>query len=377
MNLAFRDIRHKLGRFVLTCLGLSLLLGVVVTMAGIYRGLTADALALAKSIQADVWVVQAGTNGPFAETSRIPGDTREMIARIDGVVAAGSLTLQTMQIERNGRRLRLQVVGFEPGRPGGPVNQVAGREITRSHYELIADRQTGLAIGDRLEFGDDVYTVVGLTEGSVTFSGDSVVYMTLQDAQDLQFDLTPPEARREAARGAQQTNRDIVNAVVARISPNIPVEAIAADVRRWKHLSVLSEAEQELVLTTTVIERARQQLGLFMAVLTVVSAVIVALIVYTLTMDKLREIATLKLIGAPDRTIIGLIVQQALLMGVVGFVAGAALVSAAKDWFPRRVVLDPTDLGILFAVVVAVCLLASALGVRVAVRVDPARALAG
>jgi putative ABC transport system permease protein len=377
MNLAFRDIRYKFGRFVLTCLGLSLLLGVVVTMAGIYRGLTADALALAKSIQADVWVVQASTNGPFAETSRMPGETREMIARIDGVVAAGSLTLQTMQIERNGRRLRLQVVGFEPGRPGGPVNLVAGREITRSHYELIADRQTGLAIGDRLEFGDDVYTVVGLTEGSVTFSGDSVVYMTLRDAQDLQFDLTPPEARREAARGKQQSNRDIVNAVVARISPNIPVEAIAADVRRWKHLSVLSEAQQEAILTTTVIQRARQQLGLFMVVLTIVSAVIIALIVYTLTMEKLREIATLKLIGAPDRTIIGLIVQQALLMGVVGFVAGTTLVSAAKDWFPRRVVLEPTDLGILFSVVVVVCLLASALGVRVAVRVDPARALVG
>ena len=377
MNLAFRDIRHKLGRFVLTCLGLSLLMAVVVTMAGIYRGLTADALALARSIQADVWVVQAGTNGPFAETSRMPGGTREMIAGIDGVVAAGSLTLQTMQIERDGRRLRLQVVGFEPGRPGGPVNLVAGREITRSHYELIADRQTGLAIGDRLEFGGDVYTVVGLTKGSVTFSGDSVVYMALRDAQDLQFDLTPPEVRREAARGARPTNVNIVNAVVARISPNVPVEAIAADVRRWKHLSVLSEAEQEAILTTTVIQRARQQLRLFMAVLTIVSAVIIALIVYTLTMDKLREIATLKLIGAPDRAIIGLVVQQALLMGVVGFVAGAALVSAAKDWFPRRVVLDPTDLGILFAVVVVVCLLASTLGVRVAVRVDPVRALVG
>ena len=50
MNLAFRDIRYKFGRFVMTCLGLSLLLGVVVTMAGIYRRLTAAALALAKSI---------------------------------------------------------------------------------------------------------------------------------------------------------------------------------------------------------------------------------------------------------------------------------------------------------------------------------------
>ena len=42
MNLAWRDIRHQLGRFVLTCLGLSLLLAVVITMAGIYRGQTAD-----------------------------------------------------------------------------------------------------------------------------------------------------------------------------------------------------------------------------------------------------------------------------------------------------------------------------------------------
>jgi putative ABC transport system permease protein len=187
--------------------------------------------------------------------------------------------------------------------------------------------------------------VVGLTQGSVTLSGDSVVYMTLRDAQDLQFDVTPPEARREAARGARRANTDIVNAVVARVSPNISADAVAADVHRWKHLSVLSEAEQEAILTITVIERARRQLGLFMAVLTVVSAVIIALIVYTLPMDKLREIATLKLIGAPDRTIIGLIVQQSLLMGVISFIAGTALVSAAKDWFPRRVVMDPTDLG--------------------------------
>ena len=377
MNLAFRDIRHKPGRFVMTCLGLSLLLGVVMTMAGIYRGMLADALALPGSIQADLWVVQADTNGPFAESSRIPGDTREMIARIDGIVAAGSVTLQPVQIDRDGRRMKLEVVGFEPGRPGGPVNLAAGRNITRSHYELIADRKTGLALGDRLELGRDVYTVVGLTQGSVTASADPVIYMTLRDAQDLQFDLTPPEARREAARGTQRTNTDIVNAVVARISPNIPVEAVALDVRRWKHLSVLSGGEQEAILATVVIEHARHQLGLFMAVLTVVSAVIIALIIYTLTMDKLREIATLKLIGMPDRTIIGMILQQALLMGVVGFIAGAALVSAAKDRFPRRVVLEPTDLGILFGVVVVVCLLATVLAVRAAVRVDPAHALAG
>ena len=106
MNLAWRDIRHKFGRFVLTCLGLSLLLGVVITMAGIYRGQTADALALADAMNADLWVVEAGTQGPFAEASRIPGDVREIVARINGIAEAGSITMQNIQLERGDRRLR-------------------------------------------------------------------------------------------------------------------------------------------------------------------------------------------------------------------------------------------------------------------------------
>ncbi|MBX3575364.1 MAG: ABC transporter permease [Mesorhizobium sp.] len=377
MNLAFRDIRHKLGRFILTCLGLSLLLGVVVTMAGIYRGQTADALALLNATDADVWIVESGSQGPFAEASRVPGDTRELVARIYGVEEAGSLTLQTVQLLHNGRRLRIQIVGYEPGRPGAPAHLTDGRQITSSRFELIADRQTGLKVGERITLGRDNFTVVGLTSGVVTLSGDSVLYMALRDAQQLQFDLAPPAARKEAARGAQRSGTDFVNAVVARVSPNVPSAVIAAEIARWKHLSVLTGAQQETLLTRTVIERASRQIGLFMTVLTLVSAVIIALIVYTLTLDKTRDIATLKMIGAPDRTIIGLIVQQALLMGVSGFVIGTLLVYLFRGVFPRRIEMLPTDIAGLFVVVVVVCLAASALGVRVAVKVDPSRALAG
>ena len=45
MNLALKDIRHGLFRFVLTCFGLGLLMTVVLSMIGIYNGLVADALA--------------------------------------------------------------------------------------------------------------------------------------------------------------------------------------------------------------------------------------------------------------------------------------------------------------------------------------------
>ena len=377
MNLAFRDIRHTLGRFLLTCFGLSLLLGVVLSMIGIYRGLVDDALVLARSPDVDLWVVESGTRGPFAESSRIPGDIREAIARLHGVVAAGAVTYQSVEAQQLHGKLRLYVVGYEPGRPGGPRHLVAGRPITRSHYEMIADQRTGLRLGERLELGRDTFTVVGLTDGQVSSGGDPVVYITLLDSQTLQFELAPPALRREQARGTSAGSTDTVNVVLARVAPRVPAETLVDQVVRWKHLSAMTQAGQENILIRSVVAKARKQIGLFTGILLVVSTVIIALIVYTMTMDKLREIATLKLIGAPDRTIIGLIVQQALAMGIIGFGTGALLISQFKDYFPRRVILEPQDGLLLALIVLVVCVLASGLGVRLALKVDPATALGG
>ena len=148
MNLAYRDIRQNAGRFVLTCIGLGMLLGVVLAMIGIYRGLVVDALTLVRAPHADLWIVEADRRGPFAESSRIPGDTREAIERIHGVMTAGSVTYQSVDVARASGRLRFQIIGYEPGRPGGPEELVAGRPLARSHFEMVADRSTGLVPGD-------------------------------------------------------------------------------------------------------------------------------------------------------------------------------------------------------------------------------------
>jgi putative ABC transport system permease protein len=377
MNLAYRDIRHNAGRFALTCIGLGMLLGVVLAMIGIYRGLVADALTPVRSKDADLWIVEAESRGPFAEASSIPGDTREAIERLHGVEAAGSVTYFTADVTFAGRNLRFQIIGYEPGRPGGPNELIAGRPLARSHFEIVADRSTGLVPGDTLLLGRNRFTVTGVTAGEVTSGGDPVAYVSLRDSQKLQFDLAPPAARIEMARGASSESKDTVNAVIARIAPNVPVGEVAASVKRWKHLNAITRAEQETILTRSVVQRARQQIGLFTSILMTVSAVIIALIIYTMTMDKIREIATLKLIGAPNRTVTGMIVQQAIALGGTGFVIGAVLISSVKDYFPRRVLLLPED-GLAMAVIVlAVCLLASGLGVRLALTVDPAKALGG
>jgi putative ABC transport system permease protein len=202
-----------------------------------------------------------------------------------------------------------------------------------------------------------------------------VAFITLRDAQKLQFDLAPPAARVQLARGSQGTSTDTVNAVVARVAPTADLESVAESARRWRHLAALTQAEQERILAESLVDRARRQIGMFTSILLLVSAVIIALIIYTMTMEKLRQIAMLKLIGAPDRTIVGMIVQQALALGLTGFVFGALLIANIKDYFPRRVVLEPDNILALGGVVVLVCLIASALGVRAALKADPATAL--
>lgn len=403
MNLALRDIRHNLGRFLLTCLGLGLLLGVALAMVGIYGGVVEEALSLARGLRADLWVVEGGSRGPFAEASRIPGDVRESVARLPGVTAAGSLTFQTVEArhaggtggsetpseelvrerageagrQRIGAVLRLQVVGYEPDRPGGPPGILAGRGIGRGRLEMVLDRGAGVPLGAMVEMANIRYRVVGLSTRAVSTGGDPLAWITLRDSQDLQFRLNPPAARRAQQGGGGALPQDTVNAVIARISPHADPAAVAAEIRRWKHFAALTAAEQEQVLTRSVVDRARKQLGLFTTVLLLVSAVIVALIIYTLTMDKMREIATLKLIGAPDATIVALVMQQAMLLGAVSFAGGAALLLAVKDNFPRRVVLGPEEVAGFGLLVFGICLVASLLGVRYALRIEPAQALGG
>jgi putative ABC transport system permease protein len=255
---------------------------------------------------------------------------------------------------------------------------VEGRPIVRSRYETVADRRAGFALGEQIKLGRETFTVVGLTENMVASGGDPVIHVSLRDAQKLQFDLTPSAARRQFARApAAAGTTDTVNAVLVRLLPGVDAKHFADNIVRWKQLGALTQEEQEAVLSRSVIDRARRQIGMFTTLLLIVSTVIVGLIVYTMTIDKKKSIATLKLIGAPDRRIVGLIVQQSLAMGVIGFAAGAALINSAQSYFPRRLVLEPSDAAVLFCAVLLVCLLASAIGVRAALRIDPASALAG
>jgi putative ABC transport system permease protein len=131
------------------------------------------------------------------------------------------------------------------------------------------------------------------------------------------------------------------------------------------------------ILQAKLIATSARQIFMFLVILSVVSAAIVAFIIYTLTLGKIREIAVLKLIGTRNRTIAGMILQQALGLGVIGFVVGKTVATLWAPIFPKYVLLLPGDAARGFLVVVIICVLASLVAIRAALRVDPAEAIGG
>ena len=108
-------------------------------------------------------MVEGGTRGPFAERSRLSGDTREAVAAQWGVAAAGAVAYQNVEAQHEEIK-RLMVVGAEFARPGEAPKVLQGRPILRSRYEAVADQRAGLALGEQIKLGRDLFTVVGLTE---------------------------------------------------------------------------------------------------------------------------------------------------------------------------------------------------------------------
>jgi putative ABC transport system permease protein len=403
ISLAGRDILHAWGKFIFTGVGLGLLIGVTLTMAGVYRGMVEDGKVLLDNSGADLWVVQKDTLGPYAESSSIPDDLWRSIRTMPGVAEAANVTYLTMQVARRSHAgdqdVRAMVVGITAGgagTPGWPPQLVAGRQITRGHYEAVADIATGFQLGDVLKIRRNHYTLVGLTRRMVSSSGDPMVFIPLKDAQEAQFlkdnDAILMQRRRTEANPAfnrpgvpglldaviaSQTSNSSVNAVLVRIQPEFSQEDVAEPIRRWKRLTLYDRAQMESILVGKLIATSAKQIGMFLVILALVSAAIVAFIIYTLTMDKIREIAVLKLIGTRNRTIAGMILQQALVLGVIGFVVGKISATFAAPLFPKYVLLTPADSVLGFFAVLAICVLSSIVAIRMALKVDPAEAIGG
>ncbi len=403
MNLAVRDVGRHLARFLGTAAGVGLLLSVVVAMQGIYAGMVDDATILTRAMRADFWIVQRETRGPFAEASRLDPSIEQRAAAVPGVRRARAYTYQLIQRERGGEVLRLALIGLGwPDDTGQSLPLVKGRRLGQPHGEIIVDASLKLDVGETLDLADETYTIVGLTRNALTSGGDSVAFLSVADSHLVSYDQ-PPEAtllERErvidrlrntdlgrAQPGLEDLFKDPRFRAPALSSPPLAAVIVEVDLQRsmevrstiehWGDVAVFSQAEEETLLLEGVVQRARMQIGLFTIILTLSAIAVITMVMYNLTLEKTHDLAILKLMGAPRWRLAGLVLQQAWLLGALGYALAYSIGALFYPQFPRRVLItDAISVTAPIATMVVVTL-ASILGLNHVMRIDPARALEG
>jgi len=397
MDLAIKDVQRHLGKFIATIIGVGTLFAIVLIMNGIFAGNTADGVWLIENTDTDLWVVERDRGGPFNEPSRLSEDTYRSVAATPGVLLASPWITYGVQREVRGKERQFTIIGYDVfGGLGGPGRIVAGRRIERAHYEMVADGKLGVVLGERVHLGWHDYTVVGLTKGAVDFGGNPLVYLALADAQEVlyQQDSRALEATRaaslrriEAAGNTPEqarrllplvsSNSDTISAVLVRLRPGTDPAQVIGHIRDWLYFNVYTSAQERELMLAGRLKIMAAILGLFRALLVAVSIIIIALLIYVLTMEKIKAIATLKLMGADNWVIVRLILEQSLVITVTAFVFAYVLVELTHERFPRTLVLLPHETVITFAVIFAGGLLASLLGIVQALRTPPSLALGG
>jgi len=397
MDLAVKDIRRHLGKFFATIIGVGLLLTIVLVMNGIYQGNIADGVWLIENTATDLWVVERGRGGPFNESSRIPLDAYKSLAATPGVGRASPFIVYAAQREVGGANQQFTIIGYDVfDGLGGPGRIVRGRAIRAPHYEMVADVKLGLELGDRVRLGQHDYAVVGVTREAVDSGGNPLVYLSLADAQEVQFQqdsqalvaaraaslkrleragYTPEQAAKLLPLLSGST--DTINAVLVRLAPGADPQAVGRHIRDWLYFNVYTTDEERELMLEGRLRRMSAVLGLFRSLLVIVSIVIIALIVYVLTIEKIRSIATLKLIGAPNWVIVRLIMEQSMAITLASFAFAWLASGLVEPRFPRTLVFLPQETLVTFLVMLAGGVAASLMAIWHALRTPPQVALGG
>jgi len=398
MDLAIYDLKLHRGRFIATVLGVGLLFTIVLAMNGLYRGNIAEGLALIKATNPDLWVVERYRGGPFNEQSTLPEFYHYSVKALPGVEKASPFIYYSVERPINDKSRHFSIIGYDVfGGLGGPRKIYAGRNIEQAHYEMVAHPKLGVHLGDRVPLGLHIYTVVGLTKEAVSSDGEPLVYLSLPDAQEVLYLRDSEEIRSQRERllqtlagqsylSANQTDKllpklqpdtHIINAVLVRLKPGTSRAAIARKIENWLYLSAFTTEEELQLMLKGRLASMTKQLLLFRTLLLLISVVIVSLVVYTFTMEKVRSIAVMKLIGAPNVVIIRMVLEQSLLLTVGAFLFGLTLIHNTYQLFPRTILLISGDDIITFLIALAGGILASILGLWEALKTEPAMALGG
>ncbi len=341
--LTLRDLQHRFSRVLVVTLLVALVLTLLYLMTGLINQLQNEPHDTVDVIGADYWTVADGVSGPFTSVSVLPfeGAAARGAGTEPAVVSRASL------VDGAGASAEVVIFGHIPGRLGTPT--IEGGSQISSDGQAVVDATLGLAVGDAITVGGRSLTVAGTTRDTTVLAGLAFVFVELGVAQDLSFN-----------------SREVVSAYLTN-------GATPDEQSGTKVLSAEEVADDAL----GPIESAIASIDLIRVLLWIVAAIVVGAVVYLSALERSRDFAVLKAVGARGRSLAAGLALQAVIIAVVGAGLAAALATLIEPVFPLAVTVPGAAYWQIPLAAAVVGLVAAVFGVRKVDKTDPAAAFGG
>jgi putative ABC transport system permease protein len=341
------DLRLRRRQFVIAMVGAALVFAMALVLAGMSNSFRTEVHTTVGDVRADRWVVPTGSSGPITGFSAMPSGMVQLLARTPGVQAADPLVVLPQSAQTGDGLESVWVIAHRPGGLGTPT--LAEGRAAVGPGEAVADGRLGVDVGDVISMSGRSFTIVGTTRGHSVFGGLPVVYVDIKDGQALSFGGQP-----------------LATAVVVR---GVPASAPGG-------MSVISNAAVRSDALRTM-RSAVKSIDSMQLLMWLVAAVIVAGLVYVSALERGKEFAVLKAMGASTRNVFGSMALEAVLVCLVAVVLAGAIATLIRPFFALPVSIPMSAFLVLPLTALAVGLLGSLAGLRRAVTADPARAFGG
>lgn len=339
--MTLRDLQYRSRRVALVTILVALVLTLLYLMTGLVNHLQNEPAHAVDAIGADVWIVAEGVSGPFTSVSVLPATMEDALGASAHpiVVSRGSLTTPGAE------PTEVVVVGHRTGELGQP--RIVGGSAVSAADQIVVDRSLGLDVGDEVTVGPERFTVVGETTDSTVLAGQALVFVELNTAQALAFQ-----------------SADVVSGFVAA------GDGVVADVDGTAVLTADQVADDAL----GPIESAVSSIDLIRVLLWCVAAIVMGAVIYLTALERERDYAVLKAVGASGRSLGAGLAVQAVVVAILAAAIGAIAAKLIEPVFPLPVRIPGSALITVPTVAVVVGVASAMVGVRRVNRTDPAEA---
>ncbi len=365
--LAWRNLTHERGRFVITLIGIVFSVVLMGVQLGLLLGFTQTTSGLIDHSDADLWITPSGTTNVDISGTQATR-WRQVALATPGVVAADLYLVQFAFWKRpDGSAESSAVVGFNLATlRGKPWNIVAGsiddlqQDDAVMIDELYKEKLGITALNQTVEINGRRVRIVGFTRGIRTFTQSPYVFTTYRNALHL-----------------TRTNERKTNYILVDVDDgNSPATVKAALQQKMPFVDVWTREEFSAQTKTYWMVTTGAGSAILMAAFLglVVGIVIVGQTLYASTMDRIAEYATLCAMGASSHYLRTVVIKQALISAVFGYAIGMAVTlffSYSSQQSNVLIAMPLWAIAVLGVLTIAMCLLGATASIRRINTIDP------